>query len=114
MRHLRDHLLSDRTGRVSLPALAREHGLSVSHLQKLFRQTYGAPIYHYVKESRLEQAAVELAKTRRRVTEIALDAGYDSASKFTEAFKKRYGLTPSAFRAGAIPESDWNNSTELE
>ena len=28
--------------------------------------------------------------------------------------KKRYGLTPSAFRAGAIPESDWNNSTELE
>ena len=114
VRHLRDHLLSDRTGRVSLPALAREHGLSVSHLQKLFRQTYGAPIYHYVKEYRLEQAAVELAKTRRRVTEIALDAGYDSASKFTEAFKKRYGLTPSAFRAGAIPESDWNNSTELE
>ena len=114
VRHLRDHLLSDRTGRVSLPVLAREHGLSVSHLQKLFRQTYGAPIYHYVKEYRLEQAAVELAKTRRRVTEIALDAGYDSASKFTEAFKKRYGLTPSAFRAGAIPESDWNNSAVLE
>ena len=71
-------------------------------------------MYHYLREYRLEQAAVELSRSEKRVVDVAMDAGYDSASKFTEAFKKRYGLTPSAFRAGAIPESDWNNSTELE
>ena len=33
---LRDHLLTDREGDVSLAQLAAEHEISVSHLQKLF------------------------------------------------------------------------------
>lgn len=32
--HLRDHLLTNREGYVSLAQLAEEHGISVSHLQK--------------------------------------------------------------------------------
>lgn len=36
VRHLRDHLLTDREGYVSLAQLAAEHEISVSHLQKLF------------------------------------------------------------------------------
>jgi len=35
------------------------------------------------------------------VTQIAQSAGYDNASKFSEYFKKRYGVTPSQYRAGA-------------
>lgn len=36
-RHLRDHLLTDREGYVSLSQLAAEHEISVSHLQKIFQ-----------------------------------------------------------------------------
>lgn len=99
--HLRDHLLTERDSYVSLSRLAEEHHLSVSHLQKLFRQVYGAPIYRYLKEYRLEKAAVELSGSERRIVEIALDAGYESASKFSSAFKQRYGVTPSAYRFAA-------------
>lgn len=59
-KHLRDHLLTDRNNYVSLARLAEEHQISVSHLQRLFRQIYGMPVYHYIREYRLEQAAVEL------------------------------------------------------
>ena len=97
--HLRDHLLTNREGYVSLAQLAAEHAISVSHLQKLFKQTYGMPVYHYIKEYRLEQAAVELVRSRTPITEIAQHAGYDNASKFSESFKKRYGKTPSRYRA---------------
>ena len=97
--HLRDHLLTNREGYVSLAQLAAEHEMSVSHLQKLFKQVYGVPVYRYVKEYRLEQAAVELVRSRKPVTEIAQHAGYDNASKFSESFKKRYGKTPSRYRA---------------
>lgn len=97
--HLRDHLLTNREGYVSLAQLAAEHAISVSHLQKLFKQTYGMPVYHYIKEYRLEQAAVELVRNRKPITEIAQHAGYDNASKFSESFKKRYGKTPSRYRA---------------
>lgn len=84
---------------MSLAQLAAEHAISVSHLQKLFKQTYGMPVYHYIKEYRLEQAAVELVRSRKPITEIAQHAGYDNASKFSESFKKRYGKTPSRYRA---------------
>ena len=97
--HLRDHLLTNREGYVSLAQLAAEHEMSVSHLQKLFKQVYGVPVYRYIKEYRLEQAAVELVRSRKPITEIAQHAGYDNASKFSESFKKRYGKTPSHYRA---------------
>lgn len=97
--HLRDHLLTNREGYVSLAQLAAEHEMSVSHLQKLFKQVYGVPAYRYIKEYRLEQAAVELVRSRKPITEIAQRAGYDNASKFSESFKKRYGKTPSRYRA---------------
>ena len=97
--HLRDHLLTNREGYVSLAQLAAEHEMSVSHLQKLFKQVYGVPVYRYIKEYHLEQAAVELVRSRKPITEIAQHAGYDNASKFSESFKKRYGKTPSRYRA---------------
>lgn len=97
--HLRDHLLTNREGYVSLAQLAAEHEMSVSHLQKLFKQVYGVPVYRYIKEYRLEQAEVELVRSRKPITEIAQRAGYDNASKFSESFKKRYGKTPSRYRA---------------
>ena len=47
--HLRDHLLTNREGYVSLAQVAAEHEMSVSHLQKLFKQVYGVPVYRYTK-----------------------------------------------------------------
>ena len=97
-RHLRDHLLTNRNNYVSLACLAEEHQISVSHLQRLFRQIYGMPVYHYIREYRLEQAAVELTRSGKRIVDVALDAGYDSASKFAAAFRKTMGMTPSEYR----------------
>ena len=113
VRHLRDHMLSDQEGYVSLARLAKEHSISVSHLQKLFKQVYGMPVYHYIKEYRLEQAAVELVRSAASITDIAQNAGYDSASKFSEAFKKRYGATPSQYRANAIGVSKRDNESKM-
>ncbi len=108
IRHLRDHLLTDREGYVSLAQLAAEHEISVSHLQKLFKQIYGVPIYHYIKEYRLEQAAVALVRSAQSITQIAQDAGYDNASKFAACFKARYGATPTQYRASAKEASKWS------
>ena len=114
VRHLRDHMLTDREGYVSLARLAAEHEISVSHLQKLFKQIYGVPVYHYIKEYRLEQAAVELVRSARPITQIAQSAGYDNASKFSECFRKRYGATPSRYRQAAKESAKQNSETKTE
>ena len=113
-RHLRDHLLTDREGYVSLSQLAAEHEISVSHLQKFFKRVYGVPVYHYIKEYRLEQAAVELVRSAKPVTQIAQAAGYDNASKFSACFKARYGATPSQYRAHAKHASKRSSETKTE
>lgn len=112
--HLRDHLLTNREGYVSLAQLAAEHEMSVSHLQKLFKQVYGVPVYRYIKEYRLEQAAVELVRSRKPITEIAQRAGYDNASKFSESFKKLYGKTPSRYRMDAKHAAKQSRETKTE
>lgn len=98
IRHLRDHIVSNELHYSSLQELASEHGVSVSYLQKSFKQVYGLPIYQYLKAYRLEKAAAALQNTKRSVTKIALDSGYTNAAKFSEAFRKRYGLPPSEYR----------------
>lgn len=114
VRHLRDHLLTDREHYVSLAQLAAEHEISVSHLQKLFKQVYGVPVYHYIKEYRLEQAAVELVRSTKTVTQIAQRIGYDNASKFSASFKQRYGVTPSQYRLHAKETAKRSTKTKME
>ena len=98
IRHLRNHIIGDELHYSSLQELAAEHEISVSFLQKSFKQVYGLPVYQYLKAYRLEKAAVLLRNSKRSVTKIALDAGYTNPAKFSEAFRKLYGLPPSEYR----------------
>jgi AraC family transcriptional regulator len=51
-----------------------------------------------VQRVRLEAAAMQLQTTLRSVTEIALDAGYESAAGFSRAFEERFGMAPTECR----------------
>lgn len=50
---------------------------------------------------RLEQAARQLRYSQQGILDIALDVGYETQSTFGKAFKKRFGVTPAAYRNGA-------------
>ena len=43
--------------------------------------------------------ALERLRGNEDLTTIALDLGYSSHSHFTMAFRREYGLTPSAYRS---------------
>ena len=79
--HLRDHLLTNREGYVSLAQLAAEHEMSVSHLQKLFKQTYGMPVYHYIKRQWSWFAAGSLSLRLRNVPDMTTPANFLRALK---------------------------------
>lgn len=60
---------------LSLEKLADDHHISVTQLQKIFKSLYGVTVYQYLREYRLEEAAVALLRTENSITEIALEAG---------------------------------------
>lgn len=56
-------------------------------------------------ELRLSSALAQLLQTSAPVYQIAYDCGYQSVSRFTSNFRKRFGLPPSEFRA-SVSESE--------
>ena len=82
----------------SIPELARELSLCESKMERGFKRMFGAPIYAHHRNMCLEQAAMTLLDTDRSISEIASDAGYSGNGNFTNAFKKRYGVSPLRYR----------------
>ena len=84
---------------VSLPALAKEVGLSKFHLLRLFKAAYGVTPLTYAEQQRMAAAARLLIASRRQVGEIAAELGYDSPSAFAKTFRRHHRASPAAFRA---------------
>jgi AraC-like DNA-binding protein len=76
---------------------ARLH-LSRSHFDRVIRATGGEPPTALRRRILLERAAYRLAMGRDGVLRLAVDAGYSSNEAFTRAFRRAYGVTPSAWR----------------
>ena len=78
--------------------LARLCGCSVRHFHRLFRHHFGQTLAFQRTNTRLQKACELLASTDRRIIDIALDSGFQHLGVFSISFKKRYGLSPSAWR----------------
>lgn len=91
-------MTEDLTRHATLEQLAARFGLSVTALTKGFRDVYGTSVYAYLRLFRLETARKLLLETALPVTEIAGRVGYENPNKFSSAFKKVYGLSPTMFR----------------
>jgi len=84
--------------------IAKHANLSAFHFQRLFSAYMGEPVNQYVCARRLERAAIELAHTPNvNLLQLGLDSGFQTHSAFSKAFKKQFGVTPSAFRKAPIP-----------
>jgi len=84
---------------VSLAALARQAGLSPFHLQRIFTTTVGETPKEATLRLRLSRAAVLLLTTKDSILDVALSCGFQSHEAFIRAFRRRFGMTPSAYRA---------------
>ena len=82
----------------TIDELAAEAAFSRFHFQRMFRAMTGESVAELVRRLRLERAAHRLRCESGSVTEVALDAGYDSAEAFSRAFRRGCGTSPSRYR----------------
>jgi AraC-like DNA-binding protein len=83
----------------SLFELARRTGLNDFKLKKGFKAAFGYTVFGYIAELRMTKAYT-LLQQNCSVSEAAESVGYKNAHHFTAAFKKRFGILPSAVVAG--------------
>ncbi|MDA1361350.1 AraC family transcriptional regulator [Glycomyces luteolus] len=83
--------------------LAGEAGVSRALLAKRFNEIMGEPPLTYLTEWRMQLAEELLADPDLTVAQVARKIGYADQFGFSNAFKRRKGLSPTAFRAAAQP-----------
>lgn len=80
--------------------LARQLGISTSHLVRLFKQHNGLTPTQYITRLRVDQAAALLTQEKVSIIEIAHMSGFKSLSNFYKCFKRQLGYTPGEYRKG--------------
>jgi AraC-like DNA-binding protein len=86
-------------GDFSLHGLADRLGLSSRQTARLVRGETGRSFRELKAAARIERAQKLLASSELSILEVALRAGWNSASQFHEAFRQSVGVTPARFRA---------------
>lgn len=77
----------------SVEKIANEVGFSVSKLKKIFKETYGKPIYKAHIEVKLARA-LKMLEAGYNVKIVANQLGYTQPIKFIKIFQRHYGVTP--------------------
>lgn len=87
----------------SLAALAVPSGLSRHHFHRVFKAHTGVTPQDYFHATRARRAAIALADGDAPAA-AAYGAGFGSLSRFYDTAAARFGMTPSALRAGGAGE----------
>ena len=98
-RYMEEHLDEPLT----IPFLSRRACLSTTTFKESFRRLYGLPVHTWLRQRRMERAAELLRDSSLSVLGVAQSVGYGSASQFSAAFHRQYGMTPAMYRKMSGP-----------
>lgn len=103
MLRARDAIDRDYAKPMDISVLAAVAHVSPAHFIRTFRAVFGETPHRYLQRRRVERAAALLRRTRRSVTEICFDVGFQSVGTFSRTFREIMGESPSAFRRRSTP-----------
>lgn len=98
MYQAKELILSNIKHPLSLKELAHQIGTNEFTLKKDFKATFGTTVFGHLNDIKMEKAQKLLTEEGITVSQVAETVGYKNATHFTTAFKKKYGVLPSAFK----------------
>lgn len=99
-RDILGYLNENYTRELTLETVAEQFHMAPKYFSRYFKKIFHVTLTEYINRLRLERAAQLLRETRLPVTEIALQAGFNSSSYLNKKFLEVYQKTPTRFRAG--------------
>ena len=86
------------TEKLSLDDIASKVGFSRFHFARVFRQNTGVTLVEHINARRCDTAAFLLRETKKSISEISCECGFENPSYFAKAFCKARGILPSEYR----------------
>lgn len=100
--HIEKHYMEP----IAVSELAERSGVSQSHLNSLFRRSFGVGPLNYLTAVRMRQARLLLLNPYFNISEVAARTGFREANYFTRAFRLFHGVTPGEYRASPSETAD--------
>lgn len=95
---LRRNITAEPQKQWNIDDMAREIGISRSHLQRLYKQLFSVSIRDDVITARIKKAMQLLSNTDMRIQEIAEHCGYNNDNHLMRQFKEKTGKTAMQYR----------------
>ncbi len=91
---------------ISVQTLSEHFSLHPNSVMRLFKRVFGCSLGQYITEVRIFHAQRLLATTDELIQVVALESGFNSMSRFNQAFRKTLGCSPRDYRNGSRQWSD--------
>jgi AraC-like DNA-binding protein len=78
--------------------ISKAVGLHPNYAMNLFKKAFGTTLIEYLTTHRVSHAQRLLVTTDDKIVEIAFGSGFNSISRFNEAFRRACGCTPREYR----------------
>lgn len=98
IKEIRQYLIANISEKITYTDLSKKFNISISSIKNYFKIIYGKPLFTWLREYRLNQAASYLKNTDKSIAEISEVIGYKDHGKFTKAFKQYYDMTPMKYK----------------
>lgn len=98
-----EHMHRSFSSPLRIAVLAKQAGMSLSRFERLTRSVLGVPPRRLLTRLRVENAARQLAETKRSLCDIALACGFCDQPTFCRQFKSVTGMSPGRFRRRPPP-----------
>ncbi|VJF94484.1 AraC family transcriptional regulator [Streptococcus pneumoniae] len=95
---INEYVLQNFNKTITYEKLSEKFCIKTTTMKNCYKSIYGETINDTIIKKRLEVAASLLKNSSLSITGIALQVGYTDHSKFSNAFKKKYNLTPSEYK----------------
>ena len=83
---------------MSVDELSYLVNMSPSAFHRAFNEVTASSPIQYIKKIRLNRARELMVDEKLRVSEAAVQVGYESSTQFSREFKRYYGSSPSSIR----------------
>lgn len=92
------HIAQNYAEQLTADDIAKACGLHPNYAMNLFRKAFGTTMTDFITQHRISHAQRLLVTTDDPVIEIAFASGFQSLSRFNEAFKRACGCAPRDYR----------------
>lgn len=93
-----EYIDANVSNQIVISEMARSLRYSENYIYKVFKEVLNISCKSFIIDYKLAKALHELKTTKKSVNQIALDYGFSNIYYFSNAFKNKYGVSPSSIR----------------